>query len=88
MAVISAFSQSQGMDHFSIELLNNAVNGIERNMGSLNSAHGGILSGPSYLVELSVLNLIHTAAEVMTTSSKHTPSEMLAQFSDGILSND
>ena len=39
------------------------------------------------LLGLGVLSLLNTAAEVMTTSGRHTPSELLAQFSDGILSN-
>ena len=48
---------------------------------------GGILSGPSDLVGLNVLSLLKTAAGVMTTNGRHTPSELLAQFSAGILSN-
>ena len=87
MGVISAFFQSQGMDRFSIELLNSIVKGIYRNFWSSSSTLGGILSGPSDLVGLSVLSLSKTAAGVMTTSGKHTPSELLAQFSAGILSN-
>ena len=36
---------------------------------------------------LSVLSLLGTAAGVMTTSGKHTPSELFEQFSALILSN-
>ena len=87
MGVISTFLQSQGMDHFPKELLNNIVKGILRNLWSLSSTHGGILYVPSDLEGLSVLRLLKTAAGVMTASGKHTPSEFLAQFSAGILSN-
>ena len=56
-------------------------------MWSSSSALGGILSGPSDLVGLSVLSSPKRAAGVMTTSVKHTPSELFAQFIAGILSN-
>ena len=46
-----------------------------------------MLSGPSDLVGLCVLSLLRTAAGVMTTFGRHTPSELFAQFSAGILSN-
>ena len=42
---------------------------------------------PSDLVGLSVLCLLKTDAGVMTTSGKHTPSELFAKFSAEILSN-
>ena len=89
MAVISTFFQSQVIEPFSIELLNSIVKGKHRNFWSSSSTLGGILSGPSELVGLSVLSLLKTAAGEMTTSVKHhqTPSELLAQFSAGILSN-
>ena len=47
----------------------------------------GILSRPSHLVGLGVMSLLNTATGVMTTSGKHTPSELLANFSGGILVN-
>ena len=56
-------------------------------MWSSSSTVGGILSGPSDLVGLRVLGLLNTAAEVMSASGIHTPSELLAQLSDGILSS-
>ena len=87
MAVIAAFFQSQGMDPFSIELLNSIVRGTYRNFWSSSSTLGGILSGPSDSVGLSALSLLKTDAGVMTTSGKHTPSELLAQSCAGILSN-
>ena len=70
-----------------MELFNNIVKGIWRNLWSSSSTRGVILSGPSDLVGLSFLSLLKTAAGVMTTSGKHTPSELLAHFSAGILSN-
>ena len=84
MAVVSVFFQSHGMDPFSIELLNNFVKGIWRNLWSSNSTIGGILSVPADFVGLSVLK---TAAEVMATSGNHTQSELLIKFSAGILCN-
>ena len=84
LAVISSFLQSYGMDPFCIELFNNIVNGIYRNLWSSSSTLGVILSGISYFMGLSDLSLLDTAVRVMTTSGKHLPS---AQFSAGILSN-
>ena len=72
------------MNPFSIELLNNIVKGIWRILWNSSSTLGSILSGRSDLVGLSLLK---TAAGVMTTSCKHTPSELFVQSSAGILSN-
>ena len=88
MAVISAFFQSQDMNNFSIQLLNNIVKRIWMNLWSSSSTIGGILSGPSDLVGLSVLSVLKTAAGVMTSFGKYTPSDLFAQFSAGILSNE
>ena len=85
MAAIFAYFQSHRMNPFSIELLNNIVKGY-RKLWSSSSTLGGILSWPSDLVGLSVIRLPKTAV-AMTTSGKHTPSELFAQFSAGILSN-
>ena len=57
------------------------------NCWSSSSTLGAILSGPSDLLGLSVLSLLKTVAGVMTTSGKHTQSELLAQLRAGILSN-
>ena len=61
------------MNPFSMELLNNIVMRIWRNLWNLSSTLDGILSGPSDLVGLRVLSLLYTDAGVMTTSGKHTP---------------
>ena len=52
-----------------------------RNLWSSSSALDGILSVPSDLVGLSVYGLLNTATDVMTTPGKHTPSDLLVQFS-------
>ena len=70
-----------------MKLLDNIAKGIWRKFWSSSSTLGGILSGPSDLVGLSVLSLLKTAAGVMNTYRKHTPSELLAQLRAGILSN-
>ena len=43
--------------------------------------------GLQNLVGLSVLSVLNTAAGVMNTYCRHTPSELLEQLGDGILSN-
>ena len=58
MAVVYVFFESQGMNPFSIELLDNIFMRIWRNLWSLSSTLDGILSGPSDLVGLSVLSLL------------------------------
>ena len=73
------------MDTISIELLNSIDKGIYRNLWSSNNFLGGILSGPSDLVGLSVLILLNTAATVMTISGKNIPFKLSAQFSSIIL---
>ena len=86
MNVISAFFHSYEIDH-SVDLLNNIVNGIYRNIWSSSGTVDCIPSEPSAFVGLSVLSLLSTAAEVMTISGTHTPSELSIQLNAAILSN-
>ena len=61
-----------------MESFNNIVKGVYGSLWSSCSTLVSVLSGPSDLVGSSVLSLLNTAAQVMSTSGRHAPSELLA----------
>eukprot|EP00745_Piridium_sociabile_P030073 TRINITY_DN49785_c0_g1_i1.p1 TRINITY_DN49785_c0_g1~~TRINITY_DN49785_c0_g1_i1.p1 ORF type:complete len:122 (+),score=1.44 TRINITY_DN49785_c0_g1_i1:143-508(+) len=85
MAVTSAFLQSLGTQHVSIDLLTSIERGWESSLPRSLIILGGIPSGPCALEPSNPLSLLSTAAGVTLMSAIDTPFDFELGDNDGML---